>query len=42
MPTIETTTIDVSDVVLNDPNQQPVPLATLTGVTVLVLMRHRH
>ncbi len=42
MPRAQSVHIDVSDIVLSDAEGGAVPLASLTGVHVLVLMRHRH
>lgn len=42
MPLAEQVSIPVGDIVLVDTAGQRVPLASLTGVHVLVLMRHRH
>jgi hypothetical protein len=36
------TSIDVSDVVLTGPGGEQLPLPGRSGVTALVVMRHRH
>lgn len=41
-PRAEAVRIDVSDVVLAQAGGAPVHLGTLTGVRVVVLLRHRH
>lgn len=41
-PTAEPVRIDVSDVVLTQAHGDPVRLGTLSGATVVVLLRHRH
>ena len=42
MPARETVHVDVTGVALTDPAGDRVKLARLSGVQVLVLMRHRH
>lgn len=42
MPKARNVDIDVADLTLTDPTGSPVPLASHRGVSVLVLMRHRH
>ncbi len=42
MPRAREVDVPVGDVVLRDPAGGAVPLSSLTGVLVVVLMRHRH
>ncbi len=42
MPSMQTTQISVSDLTLTNASGDQVPLASLDGVQLLVLMRHRH
>ncbi len=42
MPSAERVDVDVSKLTLVDPEGRDVSLSTLTGVHVLVLLRHRH
>ena len=42
MPAAEQVAIDVSDVMLTEPGGKALALGALTGVHVLVLLRHRH
>lgn len=42
MPNAQHVNIPVGDLVLDDAAGQPVPLGSLAGVRLLVLMRHRH
>lgn len=42
MPAPLSVAIDIADITLTDPHGGDVPLSELTGVSVLVLMRHRH
>ncbi len=42
MPTEETVHIDVRDITLLSPAGEPMTLATLTGIQLIILMRHRH
>jgi len=42
MPAAEHVAIPIHDLTLHDPAARPMPLAALTGVQVVVLLRHRH
>jgi hypothetical protein len=42
MPDRENVSIDVRDITLRDAADEPVPLGSLAGVQLLVLLRHRH
>jgi hypothetical protein len=42
VPRLEHTDIDIADLSLADPAGGRLSAATLTGVHILVLMRHRH
>jgi hypothetical protein len=42
MPNCENVSIDVRDVTLRNAADESVALVTLTGVQLLVLLRHRH
>jgi hypothetical protein len=43
VPHAEAVAIDVTDVVLDRaPDGPPIPLGTIGGVQIIVLLRHRH
>ncbi len=42
MPRAREVDVPVGDIVLRDPAGEAVALSSLTGVLVVVLMRHRH
>ncbi|WP_274381644.1 hypothetical protein [Segeticoccus rhizosphaerae] len=42
MPDLKHPHLDLADLTLTGPQGHPMPLRQLTGVNVLVMLRHRH